>query len=373
MTTKPPPAADRFLPQEVPVPRTGSQVWTTLLLTGALVVALNFACLAYLRQHPQNLGYAAAQHKWRLLRDLNTPVDWLILGDSSGLCGVDPVLVGERLGGRALNLCTLGAYAAVDDVWMLEEYLRRFPPPRAVVLVHVYDVWHRSLHRPMLTPIPADRFANSAVQPVCARGVRNQFRLWLYRYAPLDSQTKSLRTLFRGQLSRADPVARAVRAYPTGFMPIVEPDAANVAADCAAHLAFLERRPRPRLSEDNRAALQRLCELADEHALPVVIVNSPVYEALWEAPAFQRYFRQIPPMLREATAASPLVQVAVDAPPTFSQALMQNVDHVTEPAAAVFGTVVSERVRALAATLAARHAAPEDSGGPGALPGRRDP
>ncbi|MCB9752657.1 MAG: hypothetical protein H6713_22105, partial [Myxococcales bacterium] len=132
--------------------------WRSIALALALALLAFLAANAlvgrYLDRYGTNLGYVYVAHKWRVLGQLSRPVDWLVLGDSTVNQSFDPARLREREGLRAVNLGTIGNFGAIDDLWMLEEYLERFGPPEAVVVVHTYDVFHRRPPRMLFGRVP---------------------------------------------------------------------------------------------------------------------------------------------------------------------------------------------------------------------------
>src|SRR5438128_2449200 len=135
-------AAMTRLPVEIAGPSTARRLIGTIGGVLALVALANTAALFVLSRHPVNHGYKVIGAKWELLREQERPVDWLVLGDSSGNQGVVPAVLSERLGGSSLNLCTVGDLLAVNDAWMLETYIGTVGAPRKVLMVHAYDIWH---------------------------------------------------------------------------------------------------------------------------------------------------------------------------------------------------------------------------------------
>ena len=72
------------LTEEVVGPARPRRVWATLALTLALVALADVAVCALRDDHSTNRAYWLVREKWKLLTELDAPVDFLILGDSSG-------------------------------------------------------------------------------------------------------------------------------------------------------------------------------------------------------------------------------------------------------------------------------------------------
>ncbi len=303
-----------------------------LLGTGLMLVLTNSAARWYLEKHTPNLGYRLIQSKWKMLEDLQRPVDWLVLGDSSGNQGVIPEIFNETLGGTAVNLCTVGDFTALGDVWMLERYLARFGPPRGVVLVHVYDIWWRSATRSILAQAPLSSEELENLVPEATRGLRNKVLLIVDRHVPLYSQNVTLSNLVRFPW-RSGP-RFALDAH--GFMTWIEALPHTVKRDYEQHLTHVRDEPLFQLSRDNRRALARIRALAEQHDFDVYIANGPLFEELYDNGEFGRYFEQVQDTLRAFAASSRRVHQVLRDPITFPVHQMAGVDHVIYPAAKLY-------------------------------------
>jgi hypothetical protein len=358
------------LPREQPVSASPRRIAATVVLTLLLVAGANFAFRTHLRQRADNLGYWMLDYKWSLLRDCDTPVDWLVLGDSSGNQGIDPRVLGAALGGRCLNLCTVGSFTALSDAVMLDAYVRRHGPPRGVVLVHVYDVWNRDLKLPLAARFDPGALAAAGLTPACVHGWRDRVRLWLYRYVPLDSSHKTIARILQGRETNA---SAGPFHFVNGYMPQWRPAPHAVHDDFDRHMAKIAAPAESaadtcagtELSADNRAALERIVALADAYDFPVYLVPSPVYAGLWDVPAFRTHFARVHDEIAAVFAASPRTQVLFHAPATFAADEMQNADHVTARAAADFTATVGREIRAVEAGTSAPRAdrSPSPAGG----------
>ncbi len=338
--------AYRQLPQELAPKARPLSLVLELLGILALVVLINWAAGVYLAHFSPNQGYWTIHQKWLLLGKLDEPVDWLVLGDSSCNQGVVPAVLEEELGGRALNLCMVGNITVLGDLWLLEEYLARFDPPQAIILVHVYDVWPRSLNPVLLGQIPRPwGFWNDhalADELLSDPEVRSD--LFLERYVPLISQPKTLTMLLRSTVFlQHNPFSPPWSMDADGFVIASEPHPDIVRRDAQDHLDELAANPFS-ISSINRQAFGEIADLAEHYKVPVYLFNSPMYEGLYNAPAFRAYFdaaqSKVLLLAEEAYFANPIRDVM-----TFPAEQMQTVDHVTLPAAEAFTRWLAEQIR----------------------------
>ncbi len=334
------------LPDEVIRPTTRRRVAGTIVGTLVAMFLVNAGFGWYLSQSRYNFGYWLLSYKWKLLEETEESADWLIIGDSSGNQGVDTTIVEATLGGSALNLCVPAHFMVLNDALILEEYLKDHAPPRGLIVVHVYDVWRREMTLPLWARMPAAVADGSDIQPQCARGWRNQVRLFLYRHVPLDSQTRTLGKLLKGRLPGA---VLADVAFRKGFMAMDDAWIEAVENDSAGHIARVQADPTFEISDENAAALRRVVELAEEHDFPVFIALSPLYEAIWAEPRFRAHLSAGLAQLQQIAPPDGRVHYVFDEPVTFPAEQMQNADHVTAAGAKRYTEELVGRLRATAA------------------------
>ena len=317
------------LPQENLPSVRKSRLLVDILGSLAMLVVLNFAALWYLGGYSTHFGYWTIHNKWQVLEHMEQEVDWLILGDSSCNQGVMPALFESELGETAINLCTTGNMGALGDLWILEEYIARFGVPHNVLIVHVYDVWHRDVNPVMTGQIPrpwgfweAHSFGSAWLEDPQVR--REAF---LERFVPLYSLNRTLGSIIRDTvLLRHNPFVPMWRLEPDGFLPAWEAKPDNVRTSAAEHVSFVSENVFS-ISYVNDNAMQEIVELADRLGFTVYLANSPVYEGLYADPAYQAYFAGVFDKLAEFAGDSPNVHY-LTAVRTFPAELMQNPDHL---------------------------------------------
>lgn len=335
-----------WLPDERPAPARARKVALVVALTLAALLGVNALAGVALQELTTNRGYWLVHEKWSLLESLEAPADWLILGDSAGNQGVRPDVVTAELGGSAVNLCTIGDLLAVNDAWMLERHIERLGPPRNVILVHVYDVWYRGLRflnrQPLLAKIPLPWGFWEDMDPPVTLSAKDERRLLLARYVPLWSENKTLSSWLRHPSKVLD---RDFRLTAEGFMPLEEPNAKNVKKDSREHLGASKRKHKP-MAALNRDALDRIGALADEHGFDVWVATSPVWEGVWRDKRFRSMFQAVVRQIQAVAKRHPRLHVILPTPATFPASAMENVDHLTNAAAAVYTKKLAAAIRA---------------------------
>ncbi len=320
--------------------------WRDVSLTAigvlATVLAVNAAAFFYLESSTINLGNSIVRQKWHNLQTMNAPVDWLILGDSSVSQGLDPRRFDSRLGGRSMNFGTNGGWCLAGDVWMLEAYMKRFPPPKSVLIVHVYDLYQRRLLPNVLVQAPFGFGFWNRFSFKLDLDLNDRIKYAILRYFPLYSQDQSLRQALLQPVLHQPPETAGLT--PEGFMASRGADLANVEDDFHKHLRFV-RENGFTVSRENEAALERLVDTAERRGFTIYFKSSPVYEMLYKTPEYQKYYASIDAWLSKIDNESDSFVYLREASP-FPGSLLQSVDHLTEEGAALFTDQVADLIAA---------------------------
>lgn len=321
------------------------------------VYAANHWIGRYLDRNGTNLGYRYIAHKWHVLGELDEGVDWLVLGDSSGSQSFDTGVLEAKTGKTAVNLGTIGNFGLTDDLWMLEEYLERFGPPERVVLIHVYDVWRRRMNPKLLGRIPRDRVLSEETIEKYDIDEEQFDEMWLVRYVRMYAERTSIRKAIELTYHRwtktdeeMEELRKKDRSLPekepeltdSGFVRMCGALPKAVKGDARGHMRFLARN-RPRISKDNKEALQAIAKLAAEHGFELTVINGPLFDRLAMKPKFKKYFDGIVLGLHKLTRGNSRVQIVEEVYPASIEHL-QNVDHITCDATEYFTTWAIEQI-----------------------------
>ncbi len=333
------------LTHEIIQPLNGRSAAITVIGTIFLLLLANWAVLWYIQEYPRNRGYWLVRQKWELLHELAAPVDWLIVGDSTGNQGLVPEVLEEQLGGTAVNLNTVGNMGAVDDVWMLEEYIERFGPPAHVLVIHSYDVWRRDV-KPVFvakTPLPWNSWQNKYV-PSLSLTNEEQFNLWLVRYFPLYAENKSLGEIIKEWIYAQRPIfQKRFNLQDNGYMPLMTVPASSLfRQDVQNHINFVANSSFV-MSDINQQALTQLINLADTHDIDVYLAFGPLFEEVAANEAFQTYYGQVRTELQAFADRSENLHLLPEIF-TFPADQMENVDHVIFEAAKAYTSLIASAV-----------------------------
>jgi hypothetical protein len=342
MTSTPP----KILPHEIIRPARWREILITIVGAIALLIGANSAADWFLDYLSVNRGYFLISRKWDILSELKQPADWLILGDSSCNQGVIPERLSQTLGGTAVNLCTFGPLLTLDDAWLLHEHIQQLGPPKQVVIVHVYDIWQRDVEEDTIAhiaQIPRSPAEIEAFDPPLELSREDQIKLFLHRNVPLYSSNETLSDWIREPLTSFHE-SREFTVSQSGFMPIEQPKPKYVRRDMRNHLESV-RQENVAFSEINRAAMQRIQQLAEQYDFDVFLANSPIYEGLYQERDFQRYFRKVQQQLIQFDRGSDRIHYVLRDPVTFSADQMRNTDHVITSAAEIYSDRLAQAIQ----------------------------
>lgn len=335
-----------WLPDEH-VPNTNVRSIFSLLAGMAVVVLVaNVMAYAALQWRNPNPGDVQIARKWEILRHDMKPGESIIVGDSSGNQGLDPQILMETLGGNWRNLCTLANSMTFDGAWMLNEYIEQHGPPKAVVMVHVFDGWDRQIHASALadTPYAIGQWQN--LNPPIKASAKQTVEVALRRYFPLYFSEKSLKKMITRPWDIRD-LRDQVRD--DGFMPMKGNDPQQLRADFQSQRRQLEEGEPFRMSPINIDALNVIAKLAEEHGFDVFIVYGPCYDQLAALPTFDPHFDQVHAKLVAITREHPRIKLVLDRPMTFEDKVLQNCEHVTVAGAEPYSRAVAARLNQLGA------------------------
>lgn len=334
---------DQRLPDEIVHPVRAGKI--VLVLLGALAIAgaVNFALLAWLESREPSILFRVVKNKWELVDKMEKPVECVVTGDSSGLCGVIPGVFEDLTNHSCVNLSTTGSMAALDDAWLLERYVERFGPPGYVVIVHVHGAWPIDIRKETMLQIPmAHGFWEELKPPVEFTPV-DEFKLFLDRYAPLYARKNEISTTLKFPWKKPPsngPLAKV------GYYRIDKPKpsfvrkAAKEAVDTLKDKTF-------EISEANLAALERIKTLAGRGGFRIYIANAPIYKGLLGAEEFKDYYEQVQKRLVEIAEESADVFFVNRDAMAFEADEMENTMHLIYPAAIEYTKKLANEIKEL--------------------------
>lgn len=226
----------------------------------------------------------------------------------------------------------------LNDAWMLRDYLSRFPAPRGVLVVHVYDVWRRSPNVSVLSQAPLTWPQWVRLNPRPPLDAASLVERFAARSLPIYAENHSLLALLKSPTLRAPALPAP---GPDGFMEVRDGNPARVLDQAKGHLEFV-RASRFAPAKENLDGLREMIRLAEEGKFDLWFVPSPVYEGLYREPDFKAYYGRVNAMLEEEARLHPRFHVLLSEPPLFPADGLENADHVVGAASEKYSRLVAD-------------------------------
>jgi len=337
------PGPGEALPDERPASATRRTLAVELLVALAVVFAANLVAIEVGARGRLSVGTFIEAGKWRVVEELEQPVDWLIVGDSSAAFGVTRAELERGLGGRAINLATNQHQLVVGDAWMVQRYLERFPPPRGVIALHSVNVWWRTVGVAQ-TKLPLPWGYWDRLDPHVPFTTTMKWSYLTRRYLALwmQSYMLSTRVLNPFGYDDEDTIGEA------GFISWRKNDVPSVNRMVKGHRREARRRGDIRLSLANRQGLEALIRLTERHGFDLFIGNGPICDQLKDDPDYGTNLAAVAKLLDVVDRRSRRVHHILREPLSFPIREMQNPDHLLRPAARRFTRALTAEIQAAA-------------------------
>ena len=331
----------RFWENYFAQPKKVTGVVITIFGTVGLIIILNF--MFYLLNH--NTGIGSNVRKWDSLLNLSHPVETIVLGDSSGDQGVLPDIIEEKLGGSVINLATRGNFAPLYNGWMVNTYVKKFGAPRDVILVCTALTYamNASLDCVNQIPLPWGFWENMEPKPSWIYDRNVMLLIFVDRYFPLYSQkleisgilqTPGMPRIYQVLLDRI-AMGKIEGVY-------VNPDPVGLAADSQSMLKAIREKPFE-LSSDNERSLYTIINLAKQYNFKVYLVNSPIYEQVYNDPSYKIYFDKFSNDITKYID-NKTTFLLFKRPMTFTNLQMQNPNHLIYSAAQIYTSTIASEI-----------------------------
>ncbi|TND06523.1 MAG: hypothetical protein FD123_3458 [Bacteroidetes bacterium] len=291
-----------------------------------IMITINGLCFWYFKYYDHRDWKFLAHLKWDLLKKLNGKTDWLILGDSSGNQSVQTDPFEKELGEKAVNLCTIGPMLTLNDSWMLDYYIKHYGKPDNVMIMHVYDMWHRDIDFETISENPMHTVMLEDLQPGLDVPAWRKADLFVHNFVPVYYRHHALKALFTGE---AKWFSTPIELEPNGYNPRREAMPDNVKKDTENHIKFTQD-SLFRCGAYVRKGLDHVRELVDKYGFELYITMSPLHDSLYANPAFRKYCAGIDKLVQEFAAGNKHIHIINHPPKLFPANEMQNSDHIID-------------------------------------------
>ena len=312
-----------------------------------LIFFINLGITWFLSYHITKLSHIIIKTKWQLLENLQKPVDWLIVGDSTCNQGIIPELLLEIMAetGTGLNLCTIGEVTTVDDAWLIQSYIDRFGvPPQNVLIIHGVETWWREGEPSYLAVIPNVRRKKKHGIPPLPMPFMSEVDIIRHQYLPLYTQLQTVKlSLEEYFLETNRPPKNQYYFHADGYMQFKIAGPEHVEEHYQSQVIRFKDQPFY-IADINRQTINHIITLANQYKINVYIVDAPTYEKLYEYDAFQIHRKQLQAWLESVANQSDFVHY-IPLVAIFSKDEMVNTNHITHDAAIVYTKQVAELLK----------------------------
>ena len=321
------------LPKEIVKRISRKKVIAIIVFPIVIAFLVNTYFISYFENYSRNTFYFVVKRKLSILKQIDTKVDWLILGDSSGNQGVDPSMITDSLGGTSYNLATYADMTLLDDCWMISDLIKRGLTPKNVIIVRVYDGWSRELNFALYGQYPFSWIFGKAVEPNIKIPKDRRKNLIYSHFLPVQHQADRIKELMKSPELFKDELAYLDE---NGYYPFTwGMNERSVRADFKYHQWYTWNRI-PKISNHNLIAIDYLIETAEKYNINVYLVNSPLHDELWKESGFVKYYNTLADSLSNIFDQSTNIHYLNNPPLLFEMKYLESTDHVTDEGAAIF-------------------------------------
>lgn len=270
---------------------------------------------------------------------LEEPVDVLILGDSVTNSGINPKVIEEMTGLKAINLSMNARWTFYHDVWITEYYIEKFGPPKYIIWGKVYDQAHRTFDAvDMLSDVsyPLDLILQSDyLEPNVDDS--QTVTIIMNRLLPLISRETTIETI-ADKATAGKPIltdlSRVSQRKGFSGKDFVNPDYVE---DHADDVQYFDRT----LSDDNQRVVDIFLDLIEEHNIPTYTFITPVHESIGESDRFQDSILPLRQFWHDKSLENPMLHFNPEVP-VFDAEYMYNSDHLNIDGANIYTAYLAD-------------------------------
>jgi hypothetical protein len=342
------------LPEETYASSRQRTVGMLLVLVLFMAVTANFAMVGILHWYHLRASTETevVTGKWRHLSSTEERYDILLVGDSSGLIGVDPRVISERTGLSCYNACGFGNLLVVNESWLIQHLETLDRLPRIVVSLHVPDIWGRSegLLRQQLNLFPGEVRPWERYRPIIKpprESLRQRINHWFPMFrTPLEARM-ALVALGLTVIGRGE-----VRTDDLGLSRLPAPDPARAVREAQRYLDRLKLQvpTSDDLSKVNREAYEAMLDVLEQQGSRLMAAEAPTVDLLSKDPLYLEHLERNRTLLTRVARGRAGFKLAATGRSGFSATNMQNPDHIAEADTRAYfsGLVADHLVKAIA-------------------------
>ncbi len=293
------------VPQEIIKPTNLYRVFSLLFITFLLVILSNWMAIAFLERTTES------ENKWIMLSHLMEPVDVIILGDSAAFYGVDPDVLNQKLNKSFLNLGTWANLSAMNDAWLLQSYIDRFGPPKAVIIARYFINWKEGFDRKAGLQIPLSIREWNKLNPLPPKDWRYLLQRLVTRYIPLYAFDRTFRSVASSPVSAFISFTQLKDSPDSGsrgqfrYLNVHSSHLSNQLNDFQKEM---DHRMDLTISKENLSGIERIRQISESFGFPVFIVEMPLLREVNQIPGVVGIRNNLAQQLKKTTEGSRFVR-----------------------------------------------------------------
>jgi len=295
------------------------------------------------------------QDKINIAKKAGFKNDILILGDSSAGAAINANMLQARTGLACFNFSLVGDALIVGDYFIFKDYLLANGDPKYIILMNVYDIWHRDIvNEALLSNFWSDimkNFLNIVVlsdnYKLASTNIANAISQLLPSQIYRFEIKRSLESMPNINLSRRKKETYALEQKllkDRGSAILLESDEGSVRKDSSEHEKFVDSN-KFKVSKINQHYLDRLLREANLRKIKVFISFPPIFNEFYNNKERGQYLSLYKTFIKSLPRLyDNVVLLTDDFYVVPSQSLSLTIDHLNKDGSLVFTKMIAEKI-----------------------------
>lgn len=328
----------------------------------------------YIAINPINAIFRA---QIEISKSKNFKKDILIFGDSSAQLALNSNKIQEVTGLTCYNFATIGNATLAGNYFLFEHYLKSNEAPRSLIMMNVYDIWHRDLRSEGTMDVLASYFFKDTINNLLFSNVvanKNKFLIFkaiagqtlpslrykyeLKRIAEMTISSKKSffknikNTINRNRRMKTNLILRGgnYREYVISLPQVksindnLEIRKKNINEDISNHLEFVQKNEFF-VSNLNRYYLNKFIGETKERKTKILLCYPPILNEFYNNERASTYLISVKNFIRElAESHKNVFLLTEEFYIVTADELFDAIDHLTEKESLIFSELIGKKI-----------------------------
>ncbi len=265
------------------VPKTLFVLLTAILFTEVFISVI----FSIYRSNPTN---AKIKAKINIAQRSSLSYDLLIFGGSTAVGGINAKTLEKNTGLTCFNFALIGDATVAGNYFLFEDYLRFHKPPKYILFMDAYDLWHRDIGYCGVSDTLTINFPKETANLLGYSLLNYILPSQRYKYEIRALiRSKNIIAYLNGLQAKSSKFTREILEN-KGSSIFEEKNAPNVRKDLLNHEIFINSQ-KFSVSKINRNALDRFFGRAKEKNIIVFIASPPIFKEFYDYGINGEYLR----------------------------------------------------------------------------------